>query len=826
MRNFYKFILLVIITFTGLGQVRSQEFLSGLSDNYMGINQAILQPAAILDSRFVTDINVAGIQSDFNNNAIRFKSKYIMDPYSIIQKNDWWKEYTHIDQASHKPKDIYMLESALGPSFLLNITPKHAIGFTSRVRSITNADDISDQLFRTIYSSFTDEAYWNLWFKDEKIRAVEHAFADYDLIYATEILNNGAHYLKGGVTAKLLQGINAAYMQADSVFLYFDGSDGGPAYPVSINSPVIYAGISDNWGDYKNGIYDFSVNYQYTSRPSAGFDVGFVYEYRPKYKNFRYDMDGVKDIERRDQNKYLLKIGASVTDIGRLKYKKDYESFDFVADFTVNYYSKYLHDLNNVPDSTYWLESDSVSFSFEEYVNFIDTIATRYSKDLGVKMSGSDNPDFIVKLPTALSLQVDVNIIKGLYVNLTTYTCLNQGFKNIANSHYISNYSITPRYEHKWFTVSVPFSYDQYQKLNVGLGVRAAFVYFGVNNLLSGLIQDPYGLNAYVGVKIPIWQKGPPSDLDGDKVSDAKDKCPDTPGLPELDGCPDRDGDGVTDAEDNCPDIAGLKYFNGCPDSDGDGVMDMEDDCPDVYGSKLTKGCPDKDGDGVIDSRDECPDVAGPERLNGCPDKDGDGVPDIKDQCPDEPGPADQGGCPFKDTDLDGVKDSEDRCPTQAGPPENFGCPYTDTDADGVIDKDDRCPLTPGDPTNFGCPVIKQDEAAVLKTAFENLEFETGKNVIKSTSFPSLNELATLLISKPAWKLKISGHTDNVGNDASNMTLSKNRAQATAAYLQGRGVPASQIITEWFGETMPIADNSTAEGRQKNRRVEMQIVFD
>jgi len=228
----------------------------------------------------------------------------------------------------------------------------------------------------------------------------------------------------------------------------------------------------------------------------------------------------------------------------------------------------------------------------------------------------------------------------------------------------------------------------------------------------------------------------------------------------------------------------------------------------------------------VMDIKDECPDVVGPAQLNGCPDRDGDFVPDIKDNCPDLAGPVEQGGCPFLDTDKDGVKDSEDMCPEIQGPPENKGCPWTDTDGDLIPDKDDKCPLTPGDPNNFGCPIILEKEQEVLKTAFENLEFETGKSVIRSSSFASLNELAALLVSKPTWKLKISGHTDNVGNDASNLTLSKNRAQATAKYLEGKGVAASQLIAEWFGETKPIAENDTPEGRQKNRRVEMQVVFD
>lgn len=798
-----------------------------MSDNYMGINQAILQPASIVDSRFKTDINVAGIQSEFNNDAIRFKSKYIMDPFSIFNKTNWWKEYTYLDKANSDAKHFYMLQSGLGPSFLISINQKHAVGFTSRIRSVTNADDISDPLFRTIYSSYTDQNFWNYWFKDEQIRAVQHIFSDYGLIYATEIMNNGAHYLKGGVTAKLLQGISSAYIQADSLILYFDGSDGNAAYPMSLNSPVIYTGVSDNWGDYNaQGEYEFSMNYQFTSKPSAGFDVGFVYEFRPKYKNYRYDMDGQKDLERRDQNKYLLKIGASVTDVGRLRYKKDYNSFDFVADFTTNYFNDYLNGVTSVPDSTYWMDVEDASYTFEDYVSFVDSVYRRMITDQGTSVSGTNSEKYNIKLPTALSLQVDVNIIKGFYVNLMTYTALNQGFANIGNSHSISNYSLTPRYEHKWFTVSVPFSYDQFQKFNIGLGVRAAFVYFGVNNIFSGLISDPYGLNAYVGIKIPIFQDGPPSDMDGDKVSDDKDKCPSAPGLPELQGCPDRDGDGITDSEDACPDIAGLVEMQGCPDRDKDGVTDQADDCPDEAGSKLTNGCPDRDGDGVIDSRDECPDTPGLAQLNGCPDRDGDGVPDIKDKCPDEAGPADQGGCPFLDTDKDGVKDSEDMCPEQPGPPENNGCPYTDTDGDGVIDKDDKCPLTPGDVTNNGCPVIKAEEAAVLQTAFENLEFETGKNVIRSSSFASLDELAALLISKPEWKLQIAGHTDNVGNDESNMTLSKNRAQATASYLQGKGVASNKLIVEWYGETRPVADNSTPEGRQKNRRVEMQMKFD
>ena len=113
-------------------------------------------------------------------------------------------------------------------------------------------------------------------------------------------------------------------------------------------------------------------------------------------------------------------------------------------------------------------------------------------------------------------------------------------------------------------------------------------------------------------------------DRDGDGVVDADDKCPDTPGLASLQGCPDRDGDGIADGDDACPDVAGLAKYKGCPipDTDGDGINDEEDKCPTVKGVARYQGCPipDTDGDGVNDEEDKCPNRAGPASNQGCPE--------------------------------------------------------------------------------------------------------------------------------------------------------------------------------------------------------------
>lgn len=264
-------------------------------------------------------------------------------------------------------------------------------------------------------------------------------------------------------------------------------------------------------------------------------------------------------------------------------------------------------------------------------------------------------------------------------------------------------------------------------------------------------------------------------------------------------------------------------------DSDGDGVMDSRDQCIHTpKGEPVTPfGCPyDVDFDGIYDYEDSCKNEPGPRENHGCPwkDKDGDGIMDNVDDCPDVPGLKRFRGCP--DTDGDGIEDSQDKCPNEIGLPKYYGCPppFIDSDGDGVSDYKDLCPQTPGPKENKGCPELKPEEKKALDAAFNNLLFESNSDVIVSSSYASLDELAKLLRNKPKYKLYLEGHTDNVGDDESNLDLSKRRALSTKKYLVQHGVLDYNITTDGFGETRPVADNTTDEGRHKNRRVEMQII--
>lgn len=286
-------------------------------------------------------------------------------------------------------------------------------------------------------------------------------------------------------------------------------------------------------------------------------------------------------------------------------------------------------------------------------------------------------------------------------------------------------------------------------------------------------------------------------DADHDGVADKKDKCKNTPAGVKVDthGCPlDRDGDGIADYLDACPDVKGMVTAKGCPDADGDSIADSEDKCPDVYGLASMQGCPDKDRDGITDKDDSCPDLPGTLAMHGCPDQDNDGIADPDDACPTEKGSAAMKGCP-------------------------------DRDNDGIPDKDDKCPDVAGIAANKGCPEVKEEVKKVLATALQGIQFETGKDIIRSSSFPILNNVVKVMNENPEYKLSIEGHTDNVGDPAKNLDLSNRRANAVMKYLTGKKIDASRLRAKGFGDTTPVDTNATPAGRAKNRRVEFKVEF-
>jgi outer membrane protein OmpA-like peptidoglycan-associated protein len=227
----------------------------------------------------------------------------------------------------------------------------------------------------------------------------------------------------------------------------------------------------------------------------------------------------------------------------------------------------------------------------------------------------------------------------------------------------------------------------------------------------------------------------------------------------------------------------------------------------------------DSDGDGIADDVDKCPNQFGIAKYQGCPvpDTDGDGINDELDKCPTVAGIAKYEGCPIPDTDGDGINDEQDKCPTVAGIAKYDGCPPPDRDNDGINDDEDRCPDIAGIAANNGCPEVPANVSKSLGVAAEGIHFGTGTNNMKLTtkSYASLDQIVALMNEHPGLRIRVEGHTDNVGEEDANEDLSSAQAKAVMDYLISKGVPEDRISKEGFGESQPIADNNTAAGRAK-----------
>jgi len=330
--------------------------------------------------------------------------------------------------------------------------------------------------------------------------------------------------------------------------------------------------------------------------------------------------------------------------------------------------------------------------------------------------------------------------------------------------------------------------------------------------------------------------------------------------------------DGICTGIDKCPTEPGEAWANGCPmdnpDIDGDSL------CADWVAEKNMQ----EQFKDICHGIDKCPTENGPAWNKGCPaedpDSDKDSVCDAWvskqkmteqfkdvctgiDRCPDESGPAWNKGCPAENPDSDGdslcdawvgkqkmfdqfkdVCHGTDRCPDEAGPEWNKGCPMDDdpdADKDGVCSEWvstkkllkqfegvctglDRCPDVAGD-DGHGCP-----KKAVEKLT--GVTFKPGKATLESNAKSILKAVAKKLNEDDSYKelkIVIQGHTDNKGKDKTNQKLSEKRAQEVMKTLIKYGVKKNRIKAVGLGASCPIEDNSTEDGREMNRRIEMHF---
>jgi outer membrane protein OmpA-like peptidoglycan-associated protein len=375
------------------------------------------------------------------------------------------------------------------------------------------------------------------------------------------------------------------------------------------------------------------------------------------------------------------------------------------------------------------------------------------------------------------------------------------GDYTIAGSRLVANLGLRLRNERQLIDINAG------TELTYGLGARLPLPVGGDRIAAIGTLSGAVGLADTDREELPLeLLAGAEVDLGGGILLTAGGG----PGLSRGYGTPDlRFLVGVTYRGAN---RAGAGCAFGPEDIDG---FADDDGCADL----------DNDGDGIADEVDTCPNER--EVVNGVRDDDG---------CPDTAIAAaldDRGDAAIElpratDDDRDGVVGSDDLCPDQPEDRDEFedadGCPDDDNDGDGIADADDRCPLSAETVNQFedadGCP----DQGRTIPV-LDRIRFDSGKATIRKESHATLDQIARVLLDQPhLTKVRVDGHTDNVGDARDNRRLSQRRAQAVAAYLIAKGVSARRLAARGFGDTRPLVPNDSPENRERNRRVELTIL--
>jgi outer membrane protein OmpA-like peptidoglycan-associated protein len=163
---------------------------------------------------------------------------------------------------------------------------------------------------------------------------------------------------------------------------------------------------------------------------------------------------------------------------------------------------------------------------------------------------------------------------------------------------------------------------------------------------------------------------------------------------------------------------------------------------------------------------------------------------------------------------------------TAVVPATQVACQCVDTDTDGIPDTIDHCPEVVGPMDNWGCPayqkIVVQKDKLELK---EKLYFAWDEATLEDASFPVLDEVVRALKENKNFRVQVEGHTDSSGPDDHNQTLSERRAEAVLGYLVSHGIAKERLVSKGFASSVPVDTNTTAAGRENNRRVEFVVSF-
>jgi hypothetical protein len=453
------------------GSVSAQDFSGYKTGNYTGVNGVFSNPASIADSRYRWDFTLFNFNTSIGNNKASFSLKDLgrtLDGDSI--KNQIFSE-------SGGASSALVSVVVQGPSLFFNLSKKSAIALTTRARVMTNVTDIDGKLAKQLLDDGANDIGFPYTISSTQNMAFNvNAWTEFGASYAREIFSKGRNYLKGGASIKYLAGAANAYLNIDrlNATINEDQMD-DESYLTNASGKIGlgFGGIN---------VSDFESNelLSFKSRGIGG-DIGFVYEMRQKVGD---------EAERlgRDFNKYKLRIGVSILDIGSIKYHRDVSRS---GSYTIHVNGSQRFYLSALADAGI----DEFKDTLNKYPQFFTADAS----------AGSEY--YNVSLPSTLQLNVDYHLRRGLYLNLAAQFALTNSRKKPFNSQYYNSFTITPRFEGKRFGFYLPLSYSSLTQFTAGASLRLASFFIGSGSILSAAFGSSKQADIFIGLHFGSLQK-------------------------------------------------------------------------------------------------------------------------------------------------------------------------------------------------------------------------------------------------------------------------------------------------------------------------------
>ncbi len=467
-----RFFLIALVFFSQT--VAGQDFSGYRTGNYTGVNGVFFNPANIADSRYRWDFNLFSMSLNVGNNQASFNLKDISNSF---ETDSLTKRFI----GSEAGMSSGMLTANIhGPSLLFNLGEKSSIALTSRARVMMNAIDIDGKLADRILEDTEDDLELPYSIQSSaNMRASINAWSEFGLSYARVLREEGAHFLKGGITLKYLAGVANGYVNIDRLNATLNED------PVNYDAYLEQATGRIELGLGGINISDFDAD-KLTSFQSKGFggDIGFVYEYRPDHEKYRLDENN----QRRDLNKYKFRFGIALLDIGSVKYERDLQrsgGYELAIQGNEKFY---LDQLDGV-------EIDSMKAFFDGHPNFFTPSAANGGRD------------YKVGLPSTLQVDADYHFCGGFYLSLAGQISLANTEKKPYSSQYYSGFTITPRFEGRAFGLYVPAGYNGLTGFNAGVSLRMGPLFIGSGSVLTALMSDSKQADVHLGLRFGGLQK-------------------------------------------------------------------------------------------------------------------------------------------------------------------------------------------------------------------------------------------------------------------------------------------------------------------------------